>query len=117
LYSLFFIKTEDPYQQKSKNFETRLFEILGRITLDTLYEKKRIKNFSHQFMTIQTPIESPCRVDKKYALSNFFNFDFWLKNGKKRVKMPKIRKKNSEKKCQNSNATNFYKSFTSNLII
>jgi len=30
--------------------------------------KKREKNFSHQYMTIHTPIESPCRVDKKYAV-------------------------------------------------
>ncbi len=28
--------------------------------------------FSHPNMTINTPIESPSRVDKKYDVSNFF---------------------------------------------
>jgi hypothetical protein len=31
-------------------------------------KKKEEKFFSHQYMTIHTPIESPCRVDKKYAV-------------------------------------------------
>jgi hypothetical protein len=30
--------------------------------------KKEKNFFSHQYMTIHTPIESPCRVDKKYAV-------------------------------------------------
>jgi hypothetical protein len=33
------------------------------------YDKKKEKKFfSHQYMTIHTPIESPCRVDKKYSV-------------------------------------------------
>ncbi len=30
--------------------------------------KKEKKIFSHQYMTIHTPIEGPCRVDEKYAV-------------------------------------------------
>jgi hypothetical protein len=33
--------------------------------------------FSQPNMTIYTPIESPCRVDKKYAVSKFFLSVFW----------------------------------------
>jgi hypothetical protein len=34
-------------------------------------------------MTIHKPIESPCRADKKYAVSKFFLSDFWPKKVQK----------------------------------
>ena len=47
------------------------------------YDKKKEKNFfSHQYMTIHTPIESPCRVDKKYAVLKKFYSDFRSKKPK-----------------------------------
>jgi hypothetical protein len=36
------------------------------------YEQKLTKNVSHLNMTIHTPIDSPCQVDKKCAVSNLF---------------------------------------------
>jgi hypothetical protein len=48
---------------------------------------KMSQNFSHPDITIHTPIESPCRVDKKYAVSKFFLSDFWPKKPKNSVKI------------------------------
>ncbi len=38
------------------------------------------KTFSQPNATIQTPIDSPCRVDKKFDGSKFFRVIFGLKN-------------------------------------
>ena len=53
-----------PKMQK-KRFKIFLFFMVRVPPYD---KKKEKKFFSHQYMTIHTPIESPCRVDKKYAV-------------------------------------------------
>ena len=37
-------------------------------------------------MTIHTPIESPCQVDKKYVVFKNVYFDIWAKEAKKERK-------------------------------
>jgi hypothetical protein len=42
-------------------------------------------------ITIYATIESPCRVDKKYAVSKFFLSDFWPKKPKNSVKIGNLK--------------------------
>ena len=64
-------------------------------------------------MTIHTPIESPCRDDKRNAVFKNYLQHYPTKKCRKPVKMPKNRlfeiKKKSEKKVKTQMCTKFFR--------
>jgi hypothetical protein len=63
IFRIFFLVRVPPYGQNEPNF------------------------FPQPHMTIHTPIERSCRVDKKYAVSKIFLSDFWPQKSKNSVKI------------------------------
>ena len=78
--------------------------------------KKREKIFFYQYMTIHTPIESPGRVDKNYAVFKIIYGVIRPTKAKNRVKMLKNRlfevEKKSEKKVKTQMRSTFFRDFT-----
>jgi hypothetical protein len=75
--------------------------------------KKEKKKFSHPSMTIHTPIESPCRDDKRYAVLKIIYSIIRPKNAENPLKCQKIDflklKKKSEKKVKTQMCTKFFR--------
>jgi hypothetical protein len=69
------------------------------------------KIFFYQFMTIHTPIESPGRIDKNYAVFKLINGVILPKKAKNRVKMLKNRLFEVEKKSEKNVKTQMRPTF------